>query len=86
MHRKINKLIKDNNIKQQQIAKKMEVKIPTVQMYLLGRRRITLSIMTKLTESICSSADENIAKLTVLKNELQKMLMDMSNSDSIRDV
>lgn len=86
MHRKINKLIKENNIKQQQIAKKMEVKIPTVQMYLLGRRRITLSIMTKLTESICSSADENIAKLTVLKHELQKMLVDMSDSHRISDV
>jgi transcriptional regulator with XRE-family HTH domain len=86
MHQKIHKLIKISNIKQRHIAEKMGIATAHLQMYLLGHRRITLSMMQKMTQAICDLCDENIGKSMVLKNELQKLLMDMSDSDSIRDV
>lgn len=86
MHQKIHKLIKSNNIKQKEIAKKMGVNTSTLQMYLLGYRRMTVYMMQKMTQAICEICDENIGKCMVLKKQLQEMLMDMSNGDRIGDV
>lgn len=86
MHQKIHKLIKSNNIKQREIAKKMGVNTSTLQMYLLGQRRITVNMMNKLHATLCSIADENIGKSMVLKTQLNKLLMDMSQSNRISDV
>lgn len=86
MHKKIHKLIKSNNIKQREIAKKMGITESTLRMYLLGNRRITVSMLYKLNDALCTIADENMGKSVVLKQELQKLLMDMSSRDSIGDM
>lgn len=86
MHRKIHKLIKASNIKQKEIAKKIGINESTLQMYLLGNRRITLNMMYKLNEALSTIADENIGKSMVLKKELQDLMMDMSQSYRVSDM
>lgn len=86
MRQKINNLLKQYNIKQQQLADAIGIPRQNVQMYLYGNRRFTIDAQNKFFDGIKKICDQRIGEYIKLKHDLNKLIMDMSNRHSIGDV
>lgn len=86
MLKKIHKLLNENNILQREIAEKMGVHRTLIQKYLTGDKKITNNVLYRICQALIDIADERELLSKNLKISARKMLMDMSNGNSIGDV
>lgn len=89
MIKKIHKLLNENNIQQREIAEKMGVHRTLIQKYLAGDKKITTNMLHRIFQSLIEIAKQRklqAIQLQIDLEELKELMVDMSQSSSIRHV
>lgn len=86
MRKTVNNLLNDYEITQTDLARKMKCVHSNLVHYLSGNREMTKNFYHRCLIALQQIADDREIKSVKLKMKLNKLIMDMSDSNSIRDM